>query len=171
MKLINSVVGIILLSLSIISWAENPSDQMMFHYSGNIIIPSCTVDLPSYTINFGSVNVESLESTGSSTDWRQIHLILSDCTNVNSIELTFSDNASAVSSEYYSSTGTAKHVAVELLDMAGMTRIKPGATRPQIINGAPGIDFVYATRIVNDGSGMATSGTVESVITINYEFK
>lgn len=171
MTLIKTFVVILLLPLSLLARADNSSDQLTFHYSGNVIIPSCTVALPSYVINFGNINIEQLENTGSSTDWKEMHLKLSDCTDVNTATLTFSSNASAADSNYFASTGTAKHVAIELADLGIMSRAVPGETHSFQINGAEAIDFGYLVRVVNDGSGMATSGTVESVITVNYEFK
>lgn len=171
MKLLKAAMLCLLLPLSLFARADNPSDQLTFHYSGNVVVPACTVALANYVIDFGNINVETLENTDSGTDWKQIHLILSDCTDVNTISVTLSENASAENTSYFASTGTAKHVAVELFDLGLMSVLHPGQTHSQQINGAPGIDWNYQVRIVNDGSGMATSGTVDSTITVNYEFK
>lgn len=171
MKMMKAALILFLLPLSLLARADNPSDQMIFRYTGNVIIPPCTVAMAKYDIDFGDINTETLAVTGSGTDWREVHLALTDCTNVNNVTLTLSNNVSAKNNNYFASTGTASHVAVEFSDPVGVYNTKPGGVIAMQIDGAPGIDFPFRVRIVNDGSGAATAGTIVSTITVNYEFK
>ena len=160
------------LLVSGVALADNPTESVIIHYSGTVTIPPCTITTQSIGIDFGDIEANTLAESSSATEWKDVAVLLTNCTDVTTATMTVSDTPSAANPQYIASTGTAEHVGIEAQAFYySNIPLSNGAVFQLGINGASSYSFDIHARLHNDGTGAATLGTVVSTITLSFEFK
>ncbi|WP_279204675.1 fimbrial protein [Obesumbacterium proteus] len=158
--------------LLIVSYCYATPELVVMHYRGTVVIPPCTIATPLASVNFGNILASELTNSSDSTDWKELNINLSDCTDVGKYTVTVSAPVSTANAKYIGSTGTAEHIAIEAVAALdsdiqiynkSVLKINTGGEASQILP----LKF----RLHNDGSGEATTGTVTSTITLTYAFQ
>lgn len=155
-----------------LAMAENITEQLTFNYSGTVVISPCTIETPSLTIDFGDIKASDMATSGASTDWKQTIISLTGCADVSQVMMTVQYATAPANTYYMASTGTAKHVAI---DFGETLFFDDHITNNTIITLTPDasgkVNDGFHFRIINDGTGAATPGTVIGTLTLTYEFK
>ncbi len=147
-------------------------DQVVINYSGTIRIPPCTVQNPSVSVNLGILAVESLANTDSSTPWTNFSVGLIHCdAGLRTVQMTLNDTAANTTPGYFTNTGTATNLLVEIASADDSTTISNNVMKAYNLNGAASFNIVLKTRLKNSGHGPATPGTVGSMVTMSLEYK
>lgn len=170
---LNSGIFFLLALCSSCNLSFASTEQVLLHYSGTVVIPPCTIEVPKVPIDFGNIQAPSLSTSSDTTEWKDFSLDLSGCTDVTTVWMTFA-GASSPQSGYFANSGTAKNLAIELEmveNKVSAVPLYPGATITPNISGQSTASFPFHVRIRNDGNGPATTGSVTTVITVNYVFK
>ncbi len=163
---------LLLAGLLFSSYSFALSEQVMMHYSGTVVIPPCIVSTPSLSVDFGDIMASTLANSGSATGWKMTTVRLSNCTNVTDIAILINATMSTANADYIASTGTAQHVAVNATVGPAGTTVKDGLTLAGInMAGQSDYSTDFYLQVINDGTGSATAGSVQSAITLTYAFK
>lgn len=113
MKYLSMVFIALGLFVSGVALADNPTESVIIHYSGTVTIPPCTITTQSIGIDFGDIEANTLAESSSATDWKDVAVLLTNCTDVTTATMTVSNTPSAANPQYIASTGTAEHVGIE----------------------------------------------------------
>lgn len=170
-SVIYTVLAGLFIASSNLAYATNPSESVVIHYGGTISIPPCTIETPKVGVDFNDIQVTELSSASTATEWKTFELNLSDCTDVNSVDMTFTG---AAQGNYFANSGDAKHLAIEMEYIpvgSNAVPVKPGTVLSPTLSNQATVAFPFQVRIRNNGTGAATAGSVLSIITVSYTFK
>ncbi|NTZ46193.1 type 1 fimbrial protein [Lelliottia aquatilis] len=148
-------------------------DQIYLNYSGTVVIPPCTISVPSAVVDFGTLPITDFTTSDSATDWKEVKINLTECADVSEYDVTINATPDSENNLYIANEGTAEHLAVQAkMEIPTVMPAYDGVTIPVRLALKETISqtaFDFRTR--NNGSGAATAGSVKSVITLVYTFK
>lgn len=172
MNIINYLLLSLLLSCS--DCLAGPiSDEIFLNYSGTVVIPPCTIGTTAAVVDFGTLPTTDFTTSDSATDWKEVKINLTDCTNVSEYDVTVNATPDSENNLLIANEGTAEHLAVQAkMEIPTVMPAYDGITIPIRLALKETISqTAFDFRIRNNGSGAATAGTVKSVITLVYTFK
>lgn len=140
-------------------------------FIGNIVSGTCIVDSGSVsnTIVFDPIRAANLQTANSGGEWRDVKLTLSGCTGtINSVKATFT-TPSGGSGDYYVNTGTATNVVLQLTDAGHTVNYGINSTAVAPIDASRNAVFNLSARMYAP-NGMATVGTFNSVVQVNFQY-
>lgn len=143
-------------------------DEIIINYSGTVVIPPCIVDTPAVSVKFDNVDPGTLATTGSTTDWKDFKISLSQCQD-NIIGSFLTTGSPAENSDYYTTTGSAKNIDVELTSLSGQVLNNNSNFAFTTTEGE--MDINLRVRLRNNGHGAATPGDLSSIITATFSYK
>lgn len=155
------------------SYSANLVDQVVLNYKGNVVMPPCTISVPAALVDFGTLPATDFATSDSATDWQEVKIQLTDCTNVSEYDVTIDATPDSENRLYIANGGTAEHLAVQAkMEIPTVMPAYDGITIPVRLALRETISLTaFDFRIRNNGSGAATAGSVKSVITLVYTFK
>lgn len=148
---------------------DYPQDTLHLEYTGSVVIPPCMTSYPSLDIKFtDDLNASDLATQDSATKWIEFDLAAT-CEEDTELVATFGGDPDSDSPRYFLSTGTAKHLAIEL-------QVDEKAVWPKeavVLEAKSKIPAVIKARVrIHNSDGQApTPGTVIGVITVVYTVK
>lgn len=153
--------------------AAPASDQIYLYYSGTVVIPPCTISVPAAVVDFGTLPTTDFTTSDSATEWKEVKITLTDCKNVNEVDVTINATEDSENHLYIANEGTAEHLAVQAkMELPEVMPAYNGITIPvRLLQRETVVLTAFDFRIRNNGSGAATAGSVKSVVTLVYTFK
>jgi len=171
---VNTVIKQLVLWLAIFSSLFSAAvyaaaeDEIIINYSGTVVIPPCIIDTPAVSVKFDNVDSGLLATAGSTTDWQNFKITLSQCQdNVTGDILT--TGTPATDPRYYATTGSAKNIDVEIT--GDNETILSNGNHFSFTTTAGVMDINLKARLRNNGNGAATPGDLTSMITATFSYK
>lgn len=136
--------------------------------NGSVVAKPCTVSTPSATVDLGDLQTFDLVTAGSASVWHDISLNLTNCP-VGTSQVTASFSGIADATGYYKNQGTAGNIQLELQDSQGTT-LNTGAKKIIAVNDTTkAVSFPLKVRALSV-KGVATQGTIQTVISVTYTY-
>lgn len=152
--------------------ADTIQDSVVINYSGTIRIPPCTVQNPTISVNLGVLAVDKLATSEDASPWQSFSVELIHCdAGLRKVQMTLNDTAANTTPGYFTNTGTANNLVVEIASDDDGTTIANNVMKSYNLNGAASFNIDLKTRLKNSGQGVATPGTVSSTVTMSLEYK
>lgn len=127
----------------------------------------CTVP-PAMEINLGDYFLDKLPS---GTPYQDNELVLTNCPESTSgVRADFLGTPDSTNSAYYSNSGTATGVAVQVYRTGGAASLQSGSSYPVTIDSARKATFKIASRVVVTDSKNLAVGTVSSTINLTFTY-
>lgn len=136
--------------------------------NGKVIAKPCTIVTSDMNIDIGDLFTFNLVSPGSSSEWHDFNLKLSNCpVGTSRVKATFS--GSADSSGYYRNSGTAGNIQIQLQDDAGMDLKNGSSKEVSVKDSDKSADLPLKVRVLSV-QGNATQGTIQGIIDVIYTY-
>ena len=129
---------------------------------GKVTVSPCEVENKNYLIDFKKINIRELKNN-TNTDWIDFSIKLKNCPiTTQKATLTISGVSDSNNGDYFLNNGSAKYVALNLIENRNKTIIKNGTKLEAVINSQTKIaEYTLSARLVKTGSGIST-GTFKS---------
>ncbi|NBM11815.1 MULTISPECIES: fimbrial protein [unclassified Proteus (in: enterobacteria)] len=129
---------------------------------GKVTISPCVIENKNYLIDFKKVNIRDLKNN-QNTDWINFSIKLKNCPiSTQKATLTIAGTADPNNGNYFINNGTAKNIALNLVENRNKTIIKNGSKLEAIINSQTKMaEYPLAVRLIKTGDGIST-GTFKS---------
>lgn len=140
--------------------------------NGRVVAKPCTISTKDVMIDFGTLYAYNFTSAQSASQWKSFDLQLTNCP-VGTSQVTASFSGTPSSTDYYANQATqdaATNIQIELQDTAG-TILKNGSNKKVTVNdNDKSATIPLQVRLISLNGG-ATQGTVQSVITVTYQYQ
>lgn len=143
------------------------------NFSGSVIAAPCTTDSSmEQLVSFDSLRSTDFSAAGSSGDWKIIDVKLTGCpASTARATLTFSGTVPEDDSSLYATSGTAKNIAIQLVENGNRSVIlSNGKSMTMDINSDRTATFSLASRVYSV-NGSITSGDFTSVVLMNLTYQ
>lgn len=148
---------------------DYPQDTLHLEYTGSVVIPPCMTSRPKLDIVFtNDLNASDLATQDSASNWIEFELATT-CDEDTELTATFTGDPDGTATQYFASTGTAKHLAIEL--QVDEKTVKPNEAIVREAKGKVQEDIKARVRIHNTDGQAPTPGTVIGLITVVYTVK
>lgn len=129
---------------------------------GTVTVSPCEIENKNYLIDFKKVNIRELQNN-QNTDWIDFSIKLKNCpVSTKKATITIAGTADPNNGNYFINNGTAKNIALNLIENKNKTIVKNGTKLEAIINSQTKMaEYLLATRLIKTGNGMST-GTFKS---------
>lgn len=129
---------------------------------GKVTISPCVIENKNYLIDFKKVNIRDLKNN-QNTYWINFSIKLKNCPiSTQKATLTIAGTADPNNGNYFINNGTAKNIALNLVENRNKTIIKNGSKLEAIINSQTKMaEYPLAARLIKTGDGIST-GTFKS---------
>lgn len=169
MKPIKSVQGVLLLAVAASATAAD------LNINGKVVSSPCIVDTASVSrdVDFGQLIIKKdLATAGAGGDWKSFEVRLNNCpATVSSVVAHFTGTPATEDATLYSNSGTATHVAVQLVTDADKTLILgPGSQLTADVDAQRSAVYELAARPYTT-SGEVTAGSLVSLTQINFTYQ
>ncbi|HCL5079188.1 TPA: type 1 fimbrial protein [Salmonella enterica] len=154
---------------------SSASQAVNIDITGKVVASPCVVNgnNESLAVNLGdNIQASTLEANGSSTDWVATTLTLTSCpASTTSFSVAFAGTPDGTDPNYYSNTGTATNLKLELTDDSADVKYKNGAslTNVAIPSTTHGYDLKLRARAVSKGSVMP--GTIVGQVQATFTYQ
>ncbi|CAD5668165.1 TPA: fimbrial protein [Escherichia coli] len=140
--------------------------------NGRVVAKPCTVSTKNVKIDFGTLYAYSFINAQSTSQWKSFDLQLTNCP-VGTSQIVASFSGTPTNTDYYANQATqdaATNIQIELQDTAGAL-LKNGSNKKVTVNdNDKSVTIPLQVRLVSLTGG-ATQGTVQSVITVTYQYQ
>lgn len=141
--------------------------------SATVVAASCSVGTSAnQDVNLGSFYTNALNAPGSSTDWANFTVDLSNCpVTTRSVSMTLSGTAEGATQYFKNTGGDSTNVAIEIASQqAGSATIGPGDTvSAAVVQATHQASFPLHARMISPAGG-ATSGTVSGSVELTFAY-
>jgi minor fimbrial subunit len=129
---------------------------------GTVTVSPCEIENKNYLIDFKKVNIRELQNN-QNTDWIDFSIKLKNCpVSTKKATITIAGTADPNNGNYFINNGTAKNIALNLIENKNKTIVKNGTKLEAIINSQTKMaEYLLAARLIKTGNGMST-GTFKS---------
>ncbi|MGA5653538.1 fimbrial protein [Rahnella contaminans] len=162
-----------ILCLSAQAYAASDVNTVVINYSGLVVAATCEVKTTNVDIIFkDAIGANMLESLGDRTDWNSGYSIeLTGCEPGSLVSMTMAGTPDA-DVQFYKNEGTAENIMIELSGDDENHRYYNGFVKdfylsPQESN----LSIPLKARLLNNGRGAATPGTVKAVVTATFSYQ
>jgi len=140
--------------------------------NGRVIAKPCTVSTTDVLVDFGNLSAYEFSSPQSSSAWKSFNLQLINCpVGTSRVTTTFSGTPDNIA--YFANLATndaASNIQIELQDSSNNI-LKNGSSKYLTINdSSKSIDIPMRVRLVSLKGG-ATQGSIQSEITVTYQYQ
>lgn len=154
-------------ALVIIMSFKAVANDVMITVTGRVVPMPCTVDTTQLRLDLGKIYASELASPGSSGSWVNGTIRLSNCPALTTgVTASFSGQQGAY---YYSNSGTAKNVELQLQTAAGRD-LSNGISQTITITPQRTAELPVRVRAYS-GSGKAVDGTIQGTINVTYTYQ
>lgn len=138
---------------------------------GTVVASACVVngDTPTLQVNLGdNIEATSLATAGKGTPWHDFAISITSCpTSTSSFSVSF---AGTPDTDFYSNTGTASNLKIELRTKGGETLLNNGTTLQNIaLTDTHAYELELSTRAVSKGDVMP--GTINSQVQATFTYQ
>ncbi|MFG1174665.1 fimbrial protein [Erwiniaceae bacterium CAU 1747] len=150
------------------SMGVNAEADVTITINGKVVAKPCTVSTKQVTVNLGNLYTFNLISSGSSSEWKDITLSLTNCPlGTSSVKATFTGTSD--STGYYKNQGTAKNIQLQLREKDGGV-LNAGSNRTLKVSEATNnVSFPLQVRALSVNGGV-TQGTISGTINVTYTY-
>lgn len=129
---------------------------------GTVTVSPCEIENKNYLIDFKKVNLRDLKNN-QNTDWINFSIKLKNCPiSTQKATMTIAGTADPNNGNYFVNNGTAKNIALNLVENKNKTIIKNGSKLETIINSQTKMaEYPLAARLIKTADGIST-GTFKS---------
>lgn len=171
-KLLSYGVSLSIFLLSMQSGMATDVNNVIINYSINVIPSTCEVHTSNVDIVFkDAIGANTLATLGDATDWNSGYSIeLTGCEPGSRINMTMAGTPAA-NAQFYKSEGGAENIMIELSGDEANHSYQNGYLKvfdlaPQESN----LSIPLKARLLNNGQGPATPGTVKAVVTATFSY-
>lgn len=139
----------------------------------SILASSCNIatDSVEQTVDLGKGRIADLTHPGDATQWKAFAVNLTDCpVSAKGVEATLSGVPDTTVSDYYLNTGTAHHVAIEIMDSKGLVELGNGKTLTVSVDPLRKATFNLKGRMIATDA-MPQAGTVTGMAELSFTLK
>lgn len=175
MKIANRKTIAVMVIMACANLFSTASSAVMIYINGEVVASPCEVNggSDSLSVNLGdAIQADSLNTSGSATDWKDITLSLKNCPYATtSFSVAFLGTPDANDTEYYQNTGTATNLKLELTDSSSTAAYKSGATLENVAidQTSRAYDLKMRARAVSKGAVMP--GTIKGQIQATFTYQ
>ncbi|UYU30498.1 fimbrial protein [Siccibacter colletis] len=150
------------------------ADPVTINITGNIVASPCTVNggNNALSVSLGDIQASSLQTAGATSPAKDFSIDLTDCpTGTTNVKVVFSGTEDTEGgSSYYKNSGTAKNVAVALIDKSTGSKLGNGESIEQEVTADKTVTFELQTQAYSV-SGGALPGTIQAAITADLTYQ
>lgn len=129
---------------------------------GTVTVSPCEIENKNYLIDFKKINIKNLQNN-QNTDWIDFSIKLKNCPiSTQKATITIAGVSDPNNGNYFLNNGSAKYVALNLIENRNKTTVKNGTKLEAVINSqTKTVEYPLSARLVKTGSGIST-GTFKS---------
>ncbi|MBT0728471.1 fimbrial protein [Rosenbergiella australiborealis] len=137
--------------------------------NGKVVAMPCTVSTPTANIDLGTLESSDFVTAGSASTWKTFTLNLTNCPiGTSAVTATFSGTSDS-SASYFSNTGGAQNMAIQLADANGNNITNGGTQTVSVSDSSQSAVFNLEVRAIST-QGKATQGSIQSIINVIYTY-
>jgi type 1 fimbria pilin len=171
-KLLSYGMSFSLFLLAMQSGMASNENNFTINYSIGVRPATCEFHTSDVDIIFkDSIGANMLESTGDATDWNSGYSIeLTGCDPGTLISMTMAGTPDA-DVQFYKNDGTAENIMIELSGDNGNQRYYNGFTKDFYVSPQEtSLSIPLKARLLNNGHGTVTPGSVNAVVTATFNY-
>lgn len=168
-------ISILALSCASIFVVNTSANAVTIDITGTVVASPCVVNgnNESLAVNLGdNIQASSLETSGSTSDWVATTLKLTNCpASTTSFSVTFAGTPDADDSDYYSNTGTATNLKLELTDDSADVKYKNGASLTNVAIPSATHAYDLKLRARAKSKGIVMPGTIKGQVQATFTYQ
>ncbi|HEJ9059135.1 TPA: type 1 fimbrial protein [Serratia fonticola] len=162
---------LLIMVASSMSWAVQATN---INIAGNVVASACNVDSGSVSqdVDFGQLRSTDLKEAGTATDWKPFTVKLTHCPlSTSKVTATFSGSPSTDGADLFANSGTAKNVAVQVVQDANKALVQGNGSRMTVnVDAQHEAIYALAGRIYSV-NGDTVAGTLSCVLVMNFTYQ
>ncbi|MCQ4170643.1 fimbrial protein [Hafnia paralvei] len=162
----------VMLCLSAQAYAASDDNTVVINYSGLVVAATCEVRTGNVDIVFkDAIGANMLETLGDMTEWNSGYSIeLIGCEPGSKVNMLMAGTPDP-DVQFYKNEGTAKNIMIELSGDEENHSYQNGYVKVfQLQPQQSDLSIPLKARLLNNGQGAATPGTVRAVVTATFSY-
>lgn len=159
---------LIILSFIILATNKLHAEDVFITINGKVVATPCTISTSNSIVSLGDLYTYNFLSPGSSSEWKDLILELSNCPTSTSL-VTASFSGSTDISGYYLNQGTAKNIQIQLRLKNGEHLSSGASTKLQVNKVTNSVILPLQVRATTV-NGSVSQGTISTVINVTYTY-